>query len=160
METNAATGTKELNLERLINAPREKVWQAWTNAEQLKQWWGPNGFTAPVCTLDLKPGGEIYIEMKGPDGKIYPMKGAYREIVKPEWMVFSAAALDENGNAVLEDLTMVALDGINNQTRLTVRAVVTKVQPEGLESLEGMEQGWNETLDRLQQFLDGNKKKP
>jgi len=153
MDTNAATGTREMNLERVINAPREKVWEAWTNQEQVQQWWGPKGFTAPVCRVNAKPGGEIYIEMRGPDGVNYPMRGTYREVVRPEWMVFSAAALDKDGKSLLEDLTMVQFVEEQNKTRLTVRATVTHVEPEGMQSLEGMEEGWKQTLDRLEQFL-------
>ena len=67
--------TKELTINRVFNAPRELVWNAWTNQEHIEQWWGPKGFTNPVCEWNAKVGNKILIHMKAPDGVIYPMDG-------------------------------------------------------------------------------------
>lgn len=65
----------ELVLTRTFDAPRELVFKAWTDAKQLAEWWGPKGFTNPVCDIDVRPGGAIRIDMTGPDGTVYPMGG-------------------------------------------------------------------------------------
>ena len=73
----------------------------------LAQWWGPKGFTNPVCEIDARVGGALRIHMRAPDGSIYPMKGEIREIVPPERLVFTNIALDEAGNAIIEGFTTV-----------------------------------------------------
>ncbi len=93
---------RELVMMRTFNAPWGLVWKAWTDPNDMAQWWGPYGFTNPVCKLDARPGGAIHIDMRGPDGIVYPMTGVYREIVAPERLVFSSAALDATGKALFE----------------------------------------------------------
>ena len=90
----------ELVLTRVFDAPRELVFKAWTDAKRVAQWWGPHQFTNPVCELDARPGGAIRIHMRGPDGTVYPMTGVYQEVVEPERIVFTSAALDAAGYAV------------------------------------------------------------
>jgi uncharacterized protein YndB with AHSA1/START domain len=80
---------KELTFTRVLDAPRDVVFRAWTDPAHLARWWGPNGFTSPVCELDIRPGGAIRIDMLGPDGRYFLMGGEYREIVPPERLVFS-----------------------------------------------------------------------
>ena len=69
---------QELTLVRVYAAPREKVFKAWVDCELAAKWWGPRGFTNPVCELDPRPGGAIRIDMRGPDGTVYPMGGTFR----------------------------------------------------------------------------------
>src|SRR6266576_3421118 len=69
-----------LVLTRVFDAPRELVFKAWTDTKHMAQWWGPNGFTNPVCELDARAGGAIRIDMRAPDGAVYPMKGVFEEI--------------------------------------------------------------------------------
>ena len=71
--------TREVTLTRLIDAPRALVWAAWTEPEHMAQWWGPHHFTNPRCEFDARPGGAIHIDMRGPDGTVYPMKGEVPE---------------------------------------------------------------------------------
>ena len=86
---------RELTIRRTFAAPRALVWQAWTDPRQLAKWWGPHGFTNPVCEIDLRPGGAIHIVMRAPDGTDYPMRGEFREIVPPERLVFTNYPVDE-----------------------------------------------------------------
>ena len=72
---------REITITRIFDAPRALVFKAWTDAAQLAQWWGPKGFTNPVCEIDARVGGAIRIHMRAPDGAIYPMGGEIREIV-------------------------------------------------------------------------------
>jgi uncharacterized protein YndB with AHSA1/START domain len=143
-----------LVMERVFDAPRELVFQAWTDPKHVAQWWGPKGFTNPVCELDVRPGGAILIHMRGPDGVVYPTKGVYREIMSPERLVFTNSAFQgEGGNSLLEVLTTVTFGEHNGKTRLTLRAVVVKSTPEVAAALAGMEEGWNQSLDRLAEDL-------
>ncbi len=150
----AQSGKATVHITRVLNAPRELVWQAWTDPAQLAQWWGPHEFTAPLCELDLRPGGAILIHMRGPAGSpfdmIMPMKGIFREIKAPERLVFTSSAFhDENGNPQLEVLNTVTFDEHNGKTRLTLRAEVVKSTPAAVGAIAGMEQGWTQSIEKL-----------
>jgi len=144
---------RELVITRTFDAPREIVFKMWTDPNHMAQWWGPNGFTNPVCELDVRPGGAIRIDMRDSDGTVYPMTGTFREIVRPERLVFTAEALDQSGTAVLEVLNTVIFEEKNGKTTLTLQARVTKVAGEGVSYLEGMEAGWTQSLERLASHL-------
>jgi len=145
----------ELVLTRVFKAPRGPVFAAWTEPTQVAQWWGPNGFTNPVCELDVRPGGAIRIHMRGPDGTVYPMTGVYQEIVEPERLVFTGAALDESGKPLFEVLNTVAFVEHDGTTKLTVRARVVKSTAGAAPYLAGMEAGWTQSLERLGVHLAG-----
>ncbi|MGH9364020.1 MAG: SRPBCC domain-containing protein, partial [Thermoanaerobaculia bacterium] len=87
--TQSTLAERELVLLRVIDAPRVRVFQAWT--KQLPQWWGPHGMTTPVCEMDLRPGGVFRTVMRAPDGAEYPTKGVFLEVVEPERIVFTDA---------------------------------------------------------------------
>jgi len=145
----------ELVLTRVFKAPRGPVFAAWTEPTQVAQWWGPNGFTNPVCELDVRPGGAVRIHMRGPDGTVYPMTGVYQEIVEPERLVFTSAALDESGKPLFEVLNTVAFVEHDGTTKLTVRARVVKSTAGAAPYLAGMEAGWTQSLERLGVHLAG-----
>lgn len=144
---------QEVTITRIINAPREVVFKAWIDADQLKQWWGPKGFTNPVCELDPRPGGAIRIHMRAPDGVVYPMTGKILELVEPERLVFSSAALDKEGNAMFENLNTVTFAEQGAQTKLTLHTKVMTATEQAAAHLRGMEEGWKLTLDRLTEFV-------
>jgi uncharacterized protein YndB with AHSA1/START domain len=140
---------QELIATRVFDAPREMVFKAWTDPERLKRWWGPEGFTNPVCEVDVRPGGAIRIHMRGPDGAVYPMTGVFHEIVEPERLVFTSSALDQNGDPLFEVLNTITFAAEGGKTKLTVRASVGEIQAGAAPHLSGMEQGWSMSLDRL-----------
>jgi uncharacterized protein YndB with AHSA1/START domain len=142
-----------LTLTRLLDAPREVVWQAWTDPQQLAQWWGPHGFTAPVVELDVKPGGQLRIDMQGPDGTIYPALGEFNEVAEPERLVLTTRAVDGDGQTLIEARSTVTLDDDGGKTKLTVVIEVVHVAPGAEEAAAGAEEGWNQTLDRLVEFV-------
>ena len=82
------TSDRELIITRLLNAPRELVWDVFTTPEHIKNWWGPNGFTNTIDKMEVKPGGEWEFVMHGPDGTDYKNKSIYKEIIRPERIVF------------------------------------------------------------------------
>lgn len=143
---------QELVIERLIDAPVARVFKAWTDARQVQQWWGPRGFTAPVCEIDAKPGGKLRIVMRGPDGADYPMSGTYRDVEANKRLVFVSVAEDQAGDALLEAFTEVTFEAQGNKTRLTMKTSAVGLAPVAAEMLKGMEQGWSETLDRMAAF--------
>ena len=139
----------ELTITRIINAPKELVFKAWTDAKMLAKWWGPNGFTSPVCEIDVKPGGRIYIDMKAPDGTVYPMDGEVHEIIPNEKFVFMSAALDENNKRLFEVMNTLTLTEENGKTKLTLHAKVSNIRPEGKQHVSGMNEGWSQSIERL-----------
>ncbi len=145
---------KELTITRLINAPRHRVWKAWTDPKQVAKWWGPKGFTIPVCEMDVRPGGKILIHMSG-FGMIAPMGGVFKEIVEPARLVFTSNAYTDAtlSKHLLEGMTTVTFADEGGKTRLSIHAVVLKAAPEATQALAGMDQGWNEQTDKLIEFL-------
>jgi uncharacterized protein YndB with AHSA1/START domain len=143
----------ELTVTRVFDAPRELVFKAWIDPKQMAQWWGPQGFTNPVCELDVRPGGAIRIDMRAPDGVVHPMTGTFREIVAPERLVFTAVAEDQAGKPLLEALTIVTFEEQGGKTKLTVQASAVGVVDVGWQMLEGMEAGWTQSLERLAELV-------
>jgi len=155
-KTSAATNPleRELTLTRVFDAPRELVFQAWTEPEHLKQWWGPRGFTNPVCEVDLRVGGTCKIVMRFPDGaNEHTMQAVYREIVRPERLVFWNVALDKDGNRLLEGLTSITFEELGGKTKLTLYTRMTGLVPYADRMLDGMEPGWSQSLERLGEAL-------
>jgi len=150
---------EELLITRIVGAPRHLVFKAWTDSNQVAQWWSPRGFTNPVCEMDVRPGGAILIHMRGPNGVVYPMGGVFKEIVEPERLVFVSTALeDEKGKPLFEILNTVIFEDFNGMTRLTLHARLLtpefRMTPQVAAALSGMEQGWSESLYRLADHLD------
>jgi uncharacterized protein YndB with AHSA1/START domain len=146
---------KEMVLSRTIAAPRELVFKAWTDPKQMAQWWGPNMFTVPLIELDVRPGGAIRIDMRGPDGTVYPMSGVFREIAEPERLIFASTAVeDEQGDPQLQTLSTITFTEQGGGTEVKWQERVTKATPKAAGALEGMEEGSRQTLDRLAKFLE------
>jgi uncharacterized glyoxalase superfamily protein PhnB/uncharacterized protein YndB with AHSA1/START domain len=82
------TADREISVSRLFNAPIELVWEVWTNPEHIKNWWGPNGFTNTISTMDVKPSGKWKLVMHGPDGKDYKNESVFKEVVKHKKLVY------------------------------------------------------------------------
>jgi uncharacterized protein YndB with AHSA1/START domain len=145
---------QELTLKRTFNAPRELVFKAWTDPALVAKWWGPNEFTTPICELDARPGGKIYIVMHGPKGTDFdidlPMTGVFQEFDPPRRLVFTAEALpDEKGIPQLVTLDTVTFKEVDGKTNMTLHVVVVKSTPASAGALAGMEMGWSQSLDKL-----------
>jgi len=151
----------EIVIERVFDAPREQVWKAWTDPEQIKRWWGPEHFTAPSAENDLRVGGKYLYCMRSPDGQDFWSTGTYREIVPLEKIVATDSFADENGKVVpathygmppempLEMLVTVTFEDDGGKTKLTVRHAGF---PAG-DMSEQAEAGWNQSLDKLAETL-------
>jgi len=148
----------ELTLVRIFDAPPAIVFEAWTDPRYVSRWWGPKGFTAPHCRIDLRVGGSFLFCMRSPDGKDYWNTGVYHEIVVPRKIVSAMYFSDKQGNrrspadygfaadfpAEMIDIVTFEPHG-QGQTKLTLR----RNHPLSLAKRYGEDQGWNESLDRL-----------
>jgi len=164
-----ATKTEELVITRVFSAPREMVWKAWTEAEQLEKWWGPKGCRLSVVRLDLRPGGIFHYAMEFQPG--HPIYGRfiYREIASPERLSFVSSFSDKEGGVTrapfpqirdtfpLEILNTVTLAEANGQTRLTLRGgPVGPTEAEAktyLGMFDSMRQGFGGTFEKLDAHL-------
>ncbi len=81
-KNQSAVKTDSLVITRIFDAPRERVWRAWSEPEQMMKWWGPKEFTSPACKMDFRVGGKYLFCMRAPDGKDYWITGVYKEISK------------------------------------------------------------------------------
>lgn len=154
MTTKAETTKPTMLLTRIINAPRELVYKAWIDPKQMEQWWGPKGFTGSGGKLDPKPGGIFQICMDHPDFPNHWMKGHFDEVIPNEKIVFSGGAfIDDSGQPGLTTINTVTFEEYNGKTKLTVHAVVTSHKPELQSAIDGMNEGWKQTIDKLEDFL-------
>ncbi|HXW49973.1 MAG TPA: SRPBCC domain-containing protein [Xanthobacteraceae bacterium] len=151
--TQEKPAEREITITRVFDAPRAQVFEAWTNAKHLARWWGPKGFTNPVCEIDARVGGAIRIHMRSPDGNIYPMKGELREIVPPERLVFTNIAVDAAGNPIIEGLTTVTFVETGGKTTITLHTQGRAVVDYAVGYLQGMEAGWTGSIDKLETLL-------
>ncbi len=147
---------REISITRIFAAPRDLVWRAWTEAEQLAQWFMPHGFTVPACHMDLRPGGKFTMTVRGPDGTESPTGGEFKEIDPPQRLVFTTTAFDgPDGVPMLEVLNTVTFADRGEKTELTLHAVVTKATLEMAAPLAGMEEGWLQSFEKLDGLLTG-----
>jgi uncharacterized protein YndB with AHSA1/START domain len=144
----------ELHLKRFFAAPRQMVFDAWTKAERMKQWFAPKGFTVPVCEMEARGGGAIRIHMQGPDGTIYPMVGRFVEFYPPYRFHFTSTPLDKDGKELFEVWHSVFFDEKDGGTEIVLDVHVTKSTPAAAASLKGMKIGWEQTLDKLEALLE------
>jgi uncharacterized protein YndB with AHSA1/START domain len=143
----------DVNISRTFEAPRDLVFRVWTDPKHLAQWWGPHHFTNPRCEFDARPGGAIHIDMRAPDGAIYPMRGVVKEIAPPERLVFTSMPIDDKGNELFEVLTTVTFAEQGGKTTVSVNAHVVRIEaPEAEAMLAGMQEGWTQSLERLEEY--------
>ncbi len=153
-------GQKTVHITRTFDLPSKKVWQALTEPESFKKWWGPEGFTCPYCSIDLKVGGKYLACMRSSDGTDFWSTGHYEEIIPFKKLVctdsfsnekgniVSAASLGMPGNWPTELLVTYILEEVNGKTKLTMDQVGI---PD--EMYDDCIQGWNQSLDKLEKNL-------
>jgi uncharacterized protein YndB with AHSA1/START domain len=151
---------REVKIVRTFNAPRALVWQAWTDPAHVAQWWGPRGFTNPVCEWDARPGGRIHVVMRASDdiakmiGRAdHPMTGEFTEVVPTERLAFVSTAIDDAGKPLLEALTTVRLAERNGKTEMVLHAHAKGFVEIAARMLEGMDAGWTQSIDKLEEHV-------
>ena len=157
--------TKTVHIERIFDAPRAKVWEAWTNPEHIKKWWGPKDFTAPHATNDLRVGGKNHYCMHGPAGTEFDKDmwsvGEYKEIIPMEKIVCTDYFADAEGNKMTPEefgmpgkwteemvVTVTFEDTPDGKTKLTL---IHTGHP--VEMADMAQAGWNESLDKFAAIL-------
>jgi uncharacterized protein YndB with AHSA1/START domain len=163
---HVAPPSKPFVLTRTFDAPRDKVWKAWTDRERLLEWFGPKGFRMTTAKLDLRPGGSFHYCLQTPDGKEMWGKFLYREIAAPNRIVLVNTFSDENGGLTrhpfsatwpLETLSTTTLCDESGKTKLTIEWSPLNPTEEERKTFdgahEGMTQGWTGTFDQLDAYL-------
>ena len=146
----APTSDRELVLTRIINAPREKVFRAWTDPQLLKQWFAPAPWTTPVAELDVRPGGANLIVMRGPDGNEFPNRGVYLEVVKNERLVFTDAYTKAWEPSDKPFMTVIlTFEDEGGKTRYTARVRHWTVADRETHEKMGFRAGWGQCADQL-----------
>jgi uncharacterized protein YndB with AHSA1/START domain len=149
---------RTVTITRVLKAPRDLVWRAWTDPEHLKQWWGPEMFTAPVVQGEVKVGSEMHITMRGPKGSPWdmdlPMVKRYREIVPGKKLVFENEPLGPGGERLMEGLTTVTFADHPEGTLMEMTTSAKALAPEAVAMLGGMDQGWAQSFDKLARYLE------
>jgi len=137
---------------RVLDAPRELVWTAWTKPEHLAEWWGPDGFSTTTSAYDLRPGGVWRFVMHGPDGRDYQNRITFDEIVKPERIRYHHGGGDDV--EPVQFRTTVTFEDISGKTRLTLHAVFPSAAArERVIKQYGADKGAVQTLSRLADYL-------
>jgi uncharacterized protein YndB with AHSA1/START domain len=154
VEPDPSVVSTELHLKRFFAAPRDLVFDAWTDPAMLAQWWGPRHFTCTVHQWDPQRGGAILLDMNGPDGKTYPMGGRFIEVYPPYRLHFISSALDEAGNAIFENWNSIFLEEVDGGTMVTLDVHVMTQTDAAPQYLKGMTMGWTMTLDKLKEFIE------
>lgn len=142
---------REIVMTHVFDAPRELVFEAVSKPEHMKEWWGPRGFTLPVCEMDLRPGGAYRFVSADADGNEYAFRGEYREIVPPERIVWTFEFDGMPGMVSVDTLTLVEEDG---KTTLTSTSVFDSIEQRDGMLQSGMETGAAESYDRLAELLE------
>lgn len=138
---------------RVFSAPRDMVYAAWTDSRHLARWWGPDGFTAPVCVFDATPGGEIRIEMQSPGGPRNTMLGVVEEAVQGERLAYAVNLVDATGTLLAKTHTFVVFTDTDGGTELSTTHSVVPYVDMGPDLLANMTEGWRQSLDRLERQL-------
>ncbi|HEY4136682.1 MAG TPA: SRPBCC domain-containing protein [Alphaproteobacteria bacterium] len=163
---SAVATTQAFVISRTFNASRQRIWQAFTEADRLKQWWGPKGFTMHTAKLDLKVGGGFLYGMTSPDGHEMWGRWTFREIVAPEKLAFDISFSDPEGGITRHSMSpnwpavmrsSMTLAEAEGKTTLTCRVVgwdVSDVERKIFEDgFDSMNQGFNGTWDQLEDYL-------
>ncbi len=141
---------------RTFDAPRTLVFQMFTDPKHLMRFWGPQGFTSPACELDLRVGGTFRLQMRGPDGVLYPCTGVYREIVEPERIVYAGVSDDRVGcGGGLPPRAIVTMTFAEHagKTTLTIHTRLQSAADRDAALEMGFHAGWTASLDRLAAYL-------
>jgi uncharacterized protein YndB with AHSA1/START domain len=141
---------REIVMTRVLDAPRRLVFEAWTDPKHVAQWMlGPEGWTMPVCEIDLRPGGSWHFVWRRADGSEMSMRGEYREIVPPERLV----STENWGEDWPESLTTVELTEEDGKTTIKQTSLYPSREARDAAMQTGMLEGASLTFDRLAAYL-------
>ena len=145
----ASAAELELVITRILDAPRELVFKAWTEPDRVIRWWGPRGFTTAHYELDFRPDGAYRVCMRSPEGTEHWQRGVCREVVEPERLVFTFAWEDSEGKPGHETVVTVTLAEFGAKTKLTLHQAVF----ETVTARDLHQGGWASALECLAEYL-------
>jgi len=146
----------ELWIVRSFDAPRALVWQAWTDPEHIRQWWGPAGFDCPRCESELRAGGGFRLDLRAPDGNVYPCIGTFSEIVEHERIVYEGEAAEGHpcGAGIPPRATVtVSFADHGGKTRLTLHTRFASAERKQAAADARFVVSWEESLQRLAEHI-------
>jgi uncharacterized protein YndB with AHSA1/START domain len=153
-DTNGPASNRDLVLTRLIDAPPEKLFRAWTDPELLKQWFAPLPYTTPVAELDVRPGGANFIVMRGPDGVEMPNRGVYLEVVNNERIVFTNAYTKAWEPSDKPFMTVIlTFKNEDGKTRYTALVQHWTIADRETHEKMGFHKGWGQCADQLEALV-------
>lgn len=145
---------RELVLTRVFDAPREKVFKAWTDPDLLKQWFAPLPWTTPVAELDVRPGGANMIVMRSPEGNDFPNAGVYLEVVENERLVVTDAYTRAWEPSEKPFMTAIlTFEDQRGKTKYTARVLHWTVADRETHEKMGFHEGWGQCADQLAELL-------
>jgi uncharacterized protein YndB with AHSA1/START domain len=150
---SVATGQHELNVSRVFAAPRERVFAAWSTADNVKNWFCPQMFTVPEAHVDFRPGGVFEVCMRAPDGTDHWTRGHFVEIIPNAQLAIEMGVFGQDGTMLFSAHTAVTFEEDGGGTRMSVTQTYTLLQPIAQQMVKGARQGWAETLYRLERSL-------
>ena len=134
---------------RIIDAPRSRVFEAWTRAEHLGRWYAPKGFTITDCAADPRPGGVFRMRWRAPWGGTFGIRGEYREVVPPVRVVIACTLEDEQRATRLDEIINVDFASSGSRTKLLINSTARASGAHATSMLAGLQKGWTQTVDRL-----------
>lgn len=162
---NEKTAGQKFVISRVVDAPRELVWKAWTEPERMKKWWGPKGAVVLSSKMDFRVGGTYHYEMRYNNQNMWG-KFVYREIAAPERLVFVNSFSDEKGGVTrhpmsptwpIEMLTTITFTEQAGKTTITVKWIPISPTEEERKTFDGghasMKQGWCGTFEQFEGYL-------
>lgn len=157
-KTTTSTEGRDLILTRIFDAPREKVFAAWTDPELIKQWFAPRPWTTPKVETDVRPGGANLVVMRAPDGSEFPCHGVYLEVVKNERLVHTDAftAAWEPSEKPFMTVVLTFEDLGSNKTKYTARVHHWSVADREAHETMGFHQGWPQCTEQLAALVETN----
>jgi len=141
----------EFEFTRVIDAPRERVYEAWTKQEQIVKWFAPKPFQLIVNQMDFRPGGKFAMAMRGPNGEDFPFTGTYREIVPPAKLSWNG---EFQGDPADNILTVVTFEEVGSKTKVHARQTFYVITPTVKHASAGAKQGWTMTLNQLAEVCE------
>ncbi|KUI33592.1 ATPase [Mycobacterium sp. IS-1590] len=155
--------TKKLNLERSYRAPIETVWQAWTDPDMVREWWGPEKTFVPECEIDPVVGGKIHIVMEAGEamgkyqGTRWPMTGTFTRVEKPSRLTYDARSWTEGeeDGSTIEHVNDVILTEKDGMTVVRLDVTITNIGAKAKMAAFGMKWGYKAALDKLDKYLSG-----
>jgi uncharacterized protein YndB with AHSA1/START domain len=155
---------KEVTFDRTFDAPADKVWQAWTDPEQLKRWWGPDNVSIPECEIDLRVGGRLYMVMEATEamgeykGTRWPMEAKFTVVEPNTKLAYEAKAWTEGDKegTTLDQVQEITFAEENGKTKMQLKVTLNKIGPKAGMAVEGMKWGFGQQFDKLNKFLEDN----